>query len=80
MLDRLDWPALVQVARDLGNESLPSVKPEGEMINDENLLQDLHTLLLETCITEGEMTCQSCGHVYYIKNSIPNFLLPPHLA
>ncbi|KAH3680175.1 hypothetical protein WICPIJ_008356 [Wickerhamomyces pijperi] len=80
MLDRLDWSALVKVAQDLGNSALPPVKPEGEMLNDVNLLQDLHTLLLETCITEGEMTCQHCGHIYYIKNSIPNFLLPPHLA
>ncbi|KAH3667074.1 hypothetical protein WICMUC_005421 [Wickerhamomyces mucosus] len=80
ILERLDWNALIQVAKDLGNESLPPVKPEGELLQNEDLLKDLHTLLIETTIIEGEMICNNCKHVYYIKNSIPNFLLPPHLA
>ena len=86
ILDRIDWPAIVQVAADLGNTSLPPQKPElnsniDKMNEDElAILRDLHTLLLQTSITEGEMRCKNCGHVYYIKNSIPNLLLPPHLA
>lgn len=87
MLPKLDWAALVQVAQDMGNNSLPTVKPELEPSQDvvsapenEKLLRDLHTLLLETQITEGKMVCRNCGFVYYIKNSIANFLLPPHLA
>lgn len=83
MLDRLEWAAVVQVARDLGNESLPAIKPENLdpiMEDDQVVLRDLHTLLVETQIIEGKMTCRSCQHVYFIKNSIPNFLLPPHLC
>lgn len=83
MLERLDWPAVLKVAEDLGNNSLPQTKPEGIdpiMEDDQVILKDLHTLLVETQIVEGKMTCRNCGHIYYIKNSIPNFLLPPHLC
>ena len=83
MLERLDWPAGLKVASDLGNTSLPQNKPEGIdpiMEDDQAILKDLHTLLVETQIVEGKMTCGNCGHIYYIKNSIPNFLLPPHLC
>lgn len=83
MLDRLDWDAVLKVAKDLGNEQLPPVKPENLnaiMEDDQAILKELHTLLVETQIIEGKMTCRNCNHVYYIKNSIPNFLLPPHLC
>lgn len=83
MLDRLDWPAVLRVAQDLGNDSLPPTKPtdiDPIMEEDQPLLKDLHTLLNETRIVEGKMTCRNCGHIYHIKNSIPNFLLPPHLC
>ncbi|VEU19851.1 DEKNAAC100774 [Brettanomyces naardenensis] len=79
MLDRIDWDALVSVAADLGNRSIPAEKPEN-IEQNEALLRELHSLLLETQIVEGKMMCQNCGHIYYIKDSIPNFLLPPHLA
>lgn len=83
MLNKLQWDAAIKVAGDLGNTSLPLVKP---VVNDpqdpehEQLLKDLHALLIETQILEGEMHCGECGHIFYIKSSIPNFLLPPHLV
>ncbi|CAL9728551.1 multifunctional methyltransferase subunit Trm112p [Monosporozyma unispora] len=86
ILDRIEWSAILQVAADLGNTSLPPNKPKlninvDELTEEEQIiLRDLHTLLLQTSIVEGEMKCKNCGHVYYIKNSIPNLLLPPHLA
>lgn len=83
ILERLDWAAIVQVARDLGNETLPSTKPEDLdpiMEDHQIILRDLHTLLMETQIIEGRMVCRNCEHIYHIKNSIPNFLLPPHLC
>ena len=83
ILDRLDCNAIIQVAKDLGNESLPPTKPEDlDPIMEDNqaIIKDLHTLLVETQIIEGKMICKNCQHIYYIKNSIPNFLLPPHLA
>ncbi|CAK9439536.1 uncharacterized protein LODBEIA_P36360 [Lodderomyces beijingensis] len=83
MLGKLEWDAVLSVAKDLGNESLPPTKPEGLdpiMEDDLAVLKELHTLLIETQLVEGKMTCRNCKHVYFIKNSIPNFLLPPHLA
>lgn len=83
MLDRLDWDAVIKVAHDLGNDQLPATKPtdlDPIMEDDQAILKDLHNLLIETQILEGQMTCKNCGHIYYIKNSIPNFLLPPHLC
>lgn len=83
MLDRIDWPAILKVASDLGNSSLPPNKPDNIDVEDpdnEQLLKDLHTLLMETELTDGKMICGNCSHIYYIKNSIANFLLPPHLA
>lgn len=83
MLERLDWDAVLKVAADLGNTLLPQSKPEGLdpiMEDDQAVLRDLHVLLVETQLVEGRMVCGNCGHVYHIKNSIPNFLLPPHLA
>ncbi|TID30954.1 hypothetical protein CANINC_000476 [Pichia inconspicua] len=79
MLERLEWSAIIKVAKDLGNESLPAQKPEN-IDQNEAMLKDLHSLLMETQITEGEMVCGNCQHIYYIKNSIASFLLPPHLA
>lgn len=83
MLDRLDWEAILRVAQDLGNTSLPPQKPQHLdpiMEDDQAILRELHTLLVETQIIEGKMRCRNCEHIYFIKNSIPNFLLPPHLC
>ncbi|KAI9870806.1 MAG: hypothetical protein M1830_003788, partial [Pleopsidium flavum] len=46
---------------------------------DEKLLHDLHTLLLETQVMSGKLVCGNCGHEYAIKEGIANFLLPNHL-
>lgn len=84
MMDRIEWDAIVSVAADLGNTTLPPKKPvfETEELSDEDVvvLRDLHTLLIQTNIVEGVMECKNCGHIYYIKNYIPNLLLPAHLA
>jgi multifunctional methyltransferase subunit TRM112 len=79
MIERLEWSALVKVAADLGNNALPPQKPDN-IDENETMLKDLHSLLLETQITEGQMVCGNCKHIYYIKDSIASFLLPPHLA
>ncbi|EDO18744.1 hypothetical protein Kpol_1028p17 [Vanderwaltozyma polyspora DSM 70294] len=85
VIDRVDWDAIVLVAQELGNNSLPAAKPvlgsvEGLTEDDMAVLRDLHLLFIQTSIKEGEMKCRNCGHIYYIKNGIPNLLLPPHLA
>jgi len=79
MLPRIEWPALVTIASELGFTTLPSTKPEGAGL-DEKTKKDLHTLLLETQVTEGKLCCANCGHEYKIHQGIANFLLPSHLG
>lgn len=65
----------------LGFPALPPTAPTREEIQgDEKLLKELHTLLMETQISEGKLVCGNCQHEYQIKEGIPNFLLPNHLV
>lgn len=81
LLKKLDWSAIHKVAVDLGNTEIPEFLPVlDENLDNSTFLKCLHTLLLETEITEAKMVCQSCQNVFYVKNSIPFFLLPPHLC
>ncbi|KAI9463583.1 Trm112p-domain-containing protein [Lactarius psammicola] len=74
-LPRIEWGALLQASREIGDMSLPLEQPE--MLNDD-LLKQLHHVLLEIHVDEGSMTCPNCGHVYPISNGIPNMLLAEH--
>jgi multifunctional methyltransferase subunit TRM112 len=46
----------------------------------EDVLKQLHALLLETSVTEGKLVCGNCGFEYPIKDGVANFLLPAHLV
>ncbi|TFK20174.1 trm112 [Coprinopsis marcescibilis] len=74
-LPKLEWKALVDTARQLGDTSLPTEQPE--MIDDE-FLQNLHHVLLEIHVEEGSMICNNCKHEYPISSGIPNMLLAEH--
>ncbi|KAI9507405.1 Trm112p-domain-containing protein [Russula earlei] len=75
-LPRIEWDALVQASREIGDTSLPSERPG---MLDDDLLKQLHRVLLEAGHShEGSMTCPNCGHVYPISNGIPNMLLAEH--
>ncbi|OJJ47420.1 hypothetical protein ASPZODRAFT_130878 [Penicilliopsis zonata CBS 506.65] len=80
ILPRIDWDSLRVTANELGFPSIPETKPEGEELNNEELLRNLHQLLLETQVMEGKLVCDNCGHEYMIKEGIANFLLPSHLV
>jgi len=73
MLPKLDWPALVKAATEL-SMSIPTQLPPNAA-TDEALLRNLHTLLLDIHIEEGELTCPACERKYPIKDGIPNMLL-----
>jgi multifunctional methyltransferase subunit TRM112 len=65
----------------LGFPTLPEQPPTAEELqSDEKLLKDLHTLLMETQISEGKLVCGNCGHEYAVREGIANFLLPSHLV
>lgn len=66
-----------------GAQSGPDQAPQKQQQNSqeqESLLRNLHTILLETQIVEGILVCGNCGHEYPIKESVANFLLPSHLV
>jgi multifunctional methyltransferase subunit TRM112 len=46
----------------------------------DKVLRQLHTLLLETSVSEGKLACGKCGFEYPIKEGVGNFLLPAHLG
>jgi multifunctional methyltransferase subunit TRM112 len=49
-------------------------------VADEKMLNELHTLLVETQMNEGKLVCGHCGHEYAVREGIANFLLPSHLV
>ena len=73
-INKIHWDALLKTVQELelGNE-LPAETPEEPY--DDQLLQQLHGILFETCVRNGRMVCNGCGHVYPIKDGIPNMLL-----
>lgn len=92
MLSRLDWDALKTTAGELGLLALvPETNPTEDVMEqdgeeakeveiDEEVLKKLHTLLMETGVTEGKLVCGNCEFEYPIKEGVGNFLLPPHLV
>jgi len=67
---------------DSSNTSLDtadSTEQQGEETPSQTA-QDLHRVLLETCIQEGKLVCGCCGHEYAVKEGVANFLLPGHLV
>ncbi|EIW77653.1 Trm112p-domain-containing protein [Coniophora puteana RWD-64-598 SS2] len=62
MLPRLEWKALVDAARQVGDESLPAEQPE--MMDDE-LVQKLHRVLMEVRnLTLSSLLASPNGHDY----------------
>ncbi len=64
-LSQLDWGV-----------TLPETFDE-TMLDNEQLLNDFHMLLLKRQVVEGSLTCPNpeCERVYEIKGGIPNMLL-----
>ena len=65
----------------LGFPALPDQPPSAEDLqSNEEMLKQLHSLLLETQLMEGKLVCGHCGHEYAVREGIANFLLPSHLV
>ncbi|KAJ7056577.1 Trm112p-domain-containing protein [Mycena amicta] len=74
-MPKIEWPALLSAARQLGDTSLPDQLPE---MLDDDFLKTLHHVLFEIHVEEGIMICLNCNHNYPISNGIPNMLLAEH--
>lgn len=78
MIKKLEWKALIDTAQSLGHgKNLPSeiTGKEEEFKNNEDFLKDLHHVLLEIEIMEGNLVCPETGRKFPIMKGIPNMLL-----
>jgi len=78
MIKKLEWKALIDTAQSLGHgKNLPSeiTDKEEEFKNNEDFLKDLHHVLLEIEIMEGNLVCPETGRKFPIMKGIPNMLL-----
>ncbi|KAJ3005727.1 hypothetical protein HKX48_000497 [Thoreauomyces humboldtii] len=75
LIPKLDWTVLRKTAFELGVAQLPEECPSEPTDED---LQMIHKVVLETRVKEAEMVCNGCGHVYVIKDGVPNMLLQDH--
>ncbi|KAI9201822.1 uncharacterized protein BJ171DRAFT_196133 [Polychytrium aggregatum] len=73
LLPKIDYPALVATTFSLGIDLLPQNPPADDV--SEEFLRRLHQVLLEIRVKEGRMVCNGCGHVFPIKDTVPNMLL-----
>jgi multifunctional methyltransferase subunit TRM112 len=72
---------LTLVLLQLGFPDLPNAPPTAEELEaDGKMLKELHSLLMETQISEGKLVCGNCGYEYPVKDGVANFLLPNHLV
>ncbi|MBW0519216.1 hypothetical protein O181_058931 [Austropuccinia psidii MF-1] len=82
VLNKLDFNALLYASRALGDTSLPDSIPLEQIQNPQQIptetLEALHHTLLEIHVQDGDMVCPSCGHVFGIRDGIPNMLLAEH--
>merc|ERR1711953_1425066 len=78
MLDKLEWKALVETAQQLGhgnNLPLDIGETKSQLIENEEFLKDLHHVLLEVEVVEGNLVCPESGRKFPISKGIPNMLL-----
>ncbi|KEF52596.1 uncharacterized protein A1O9_11439 [Exophiala aquamarina CBS 119918] len=88
VLPRVNWDALTTTATELGLQALvPEQNPidvtgssAAQTDASDQVLRQLHSLLLETAVMEGKLVCGNCGFEYPIKEGVGNFLLPAHLV
>lgn len=76
LLCKIEWPCLLDVAGQLGVpevSGLPAEKPDENASDD--VLAKIMMVLVGRSVDNGKMICSGCGHVYPIKDAIPNMLL-----
>lgn len=67
----LDWPALLIAAEAVGLQGMP-LKFDPLLLDDNNFVQAIHTLLLDIHIEKGELICPDTGTMYPIVNGVPD--------
>merc|ERR1711973_676509 len=78
MIEKLEWKALVETAHTLGygnTLSLDMGENKSQFLESEEFLKDLHHVLMEIEIMEGNLVCPETGRKFPITKGIPNMLL-----
>ncbi|XP_071961920.1 multifunctional methyltransferase subunit TRM112-like protein [Antedon mediterranea] len=75
MIPKLEWRALYEAAKTL--ELVGSLPPEpiAEFESNEEFLKEVHRVLLEIELVEGNLVCPESGRKFPVSNGIPNMLL-----
>uniref|UniRef100_A0A182EU06 Multifunctional methyltransferase subunit TRM112-like protein n=2 Tax=Onchocerca TaxID=6281 RepID=A0A182EU06_ONCOC len=73
MIPKLNYSAFREAALSIGEgEKLPEQLPE--KLEDDELKNELHRLLVCVEIIDGELKCPESGRVFPIREGIPNML------
>jgi multifunctional methyltransferase subunit TRM112 len=77
MLPKLDYPSLLGAAQQLSTKcdlpELPLELPAGDM--DDSTLANLHKVLFDVHLVEGNLVCPDTGRKFPVKEGIPNMIL-----
>lgn len=74
VLSILDWPALVQGAKEMGLSTLPPSLTQ-DLADDNEFLKALHHVLMNVHLVRGVLTCPDTGREFPVVDGIPNFML-----
>ncbi|XP_035584609.1 multifunctional methyltransferase subunit TRM112-like protein [Zalophus californianus] len=74
MIPKVEWVALLEAADPLNLVEVTKGLIEGHE-HDENLLRQMHHVLLEVDVLEGTLQCPESGRLFPISHGIPNMLL-----
>lgn len=81
MLPKLDYPAFLGAAKQLSSKcnlpdlpvQLPAANDDDDM--DETMLINLHKVLFDLHVIEGNLVCPDTGRKFPVKEGIPNMIL-----
>ena len=74
MLSRLEWPALVKAASEMGISTLPPTLSD-DLAHNEDFLKALHHILMNVHLVHGMLTCPVTGREFPVTNGIRNMML-----
>jgi len=72
ILPKLHWEALITTCKDLDISTLPTELPQNV---SEDLLKNVHDVVVDLHIQEATLICNNCSRAYPISNGVPNMLL-----